>query len=141
MTTTTAPQLQVKRKPIRGAIYGLLAGLGIAVELVILAMVKYSTTTIIVITVIGAVLGLIWGLVAPAKKADGVPGSSAAFGTTFTRSADVDHGPAPTYEEEYGSAAPTPPAAPPPAASPDDGAFGAPDDGGDGSGGGDGDGD
>ena len=98
MTTTTAPQLEIKRRPIRGAIYGLMAGLGIGVELVLFAVIRFSITTVIVIAVVGMVVGILWGLVAPAKKPKGPAPGEHAFGSVFTSSRD--EGPPPTYEED-----------------------------------------
>lgn len=66
----------------------------------------------IVVAAIGVVVGIVWGLIAPAKKAKGGPPNSRAFGSTYSQ--DADAGPAPTYESKF--SAPTEPK--------DDGAFG-----------------
>lgn len=113
MTTAAHAQMTTKRRPIRGAIYGLLLGVGIAIELVLFAVIRFSWASIIIVTVIGVVVGILWSLVAPAKKADGPDPNEHAFGSVFTSSAD--EGPPPSYEETYGTKAQPS----------DDGAFGA----------------
>ena len=114
--TATAPQhgTRVQRHPVRGGFYGILIGLSVSIYLILLAVTPYRISTILTIVVVGAVVGALWGTVAPAKKLDTPEPSSHAFGSVFTSSAD--QGPTPTYEETFGS--PTP--------SVDDGAFGAP---------------
>ena len=126
MSTAVHAEMKIKRRPIRGAIYGLLLGLGVAVELVLFSVLRFSWAAIITVTVIGVVVGIIWSLIAPAKKAHGPNPNEHAFGSVFTSSAD--EGPPPTYEETFGSTRPQ---------TSDDGAFGAgspeaapPDDGG-----------
>lgn len=115
-STTSAPETQVQRHPIRGGLYGISLGIGVAIYLILFAVTPFRISTLVTIVVIGAVVGIAWGLLAPAKRLDGVPASASAFGTTFTRSDDVDHGPAATYEQEFGVDT----------ESRDDGAFGAP---------------
>lgn len=114
MTTAAHAQMRIRRRPIRGAFYGLLAGAGIAVELVLFAVLRFSWASIIVVTAVGVVVGILWSLVAPAKKADPPNPNEHAFGSVFSSS--VDAAPAPTYEEAFGAKSGGPA---------DDGAFGA----------------
>jgi len=116
----TATQTQLKRHPIRGAIYGLLTGIGAAVYLVIFGITPFSVTTMIVVVAASLVIGAFWGVLAPAKKPKDM---SDGGGATFARVHDDDEA-APTYEATF---APAPAPAPEPELAPmsDDGAFGA----------------
>ncbi len=69
--TTTAPTL--RRHPIRGTLYGLVAGLGVALILIDRAVIALGTLTPIVIVVIGGVLGLVWAWFGPARDAGPPP--------------------------------------------------------------------
>ena len=74
MTDTT-----LRRHPVRGLIWGVIAGLGAGLLLMVLSIVPLSIPTLIYITVGMAVFGVVWGSVAPAKKPKGPkPTSSTA---------------------------------------------------------------
>jgi hypothetical protein len=62
---------ETKRHPIRGFFWGLLTGLGLALVLVVSKVITLSITSIVVTIVVVALLSTIWGLVGPAKKAQG----------------------------------------------------------------------
>ena len=62
-----------KKHPIRGALYGLSLGIGVAVYLIIFAIVEFSATTSIIAVVACVFFGILWGLFAPAKKPKGAP--------------------------------------------------------------------
>lgn len=111
------PDIVIKRHPIRGGLYGLILGLGVAIYLVIFSVTPFSVSTAIVVTAIGLVVGILWGLFAPAKKPKGA-GPTDEYQPAFSRAAD-DHA-APTYEETFSAGKH--------AAGPDDGdaIFGAP---------------
>ncbi|MGI9623168.1 MAG: hypothetical protein ACR2PK_10060, partial [Acidimicrobiales bacterium] len=111
--TTTAPT-RVNRHPIRGAMYGISTGIGVAMYLVLFSVTPFRWETIIVILVLGMILGALWGSLAPAKKPEGPAPTGYAFGSNIPRE-DTD-GPAPTYEESFGTTTPVS----------DDGSFGAP---------------
>jgi hypothetical protein len=70
----TSPQIQTKRYPIRGALYGILLGLSAAYFLYFqFAMFPFDSvgaviTRMVIILVIGMVIGVIWAYVAPARK-------------------------------------------------------------------------
>lgn len=59
------------RHPIRGALWGLLMGLGGILLLMVLSIVRLDIPTAIIYTVAGAAFGILWGLFAPAKKPKG----------------------------------------------------------------------
>ncbi len=111
--TATQHGTRVQRHPIRGGFYGLLIGASVAIYLVLFAVTPFRISTLVTIVVIGAVVGALWGSVAPAKKLDEPAPNEHAFGSVFTSSAA--QGPPPTYEETYGRAT----------QATDDGAFGA----------------
>ena len=71
MTASTVPT--VERHPIRGALYGLLLGLGIAIYLVIFSVIAFQWTIPIVVAVLGLVAGVAWAMFAPAKGAPPPP--------------------------------------------------------------------
>jgi hypothetical protein len=64
----TAPETSVKRHPIRGVLYGLLMGVGVALILGGRAIVAFGSTKMIIVVVVFAVAGGLWGAFAPAKK-------------------------------------------------------------------------
>ena len=66
MTDTT-----LHRHPVRGLIWGVLAGLGAGLLLMVLSIVPLSIPTLVFITVGMAVFGVVWGSVAPARKPKG----------------------------------------------------------------------
>jgi hypothetical protein len=66
MTTQT-----LKRHPIRGFIWGLVFGLGAGLLLMVLSIVPLSIPTLAIYTGAAAVLGLVWGMVGPAKQPKG----------------------------------------------------------------------
>jgi hypothetical protein len=58
----------LKRHPIRGFIWGLVFGLGLGLLLMVLSIVPLSIPTLAIYTGVTAVLGVVWGMVGPAKK-------------------------------------------------------------------------
>jgi hypothetical protein len=68
MYTTPADQT-VKRHPLRGLLYGLLMGLGIAILLITTNTVAIGTLPPILVVVFSTLFGIIWGLFAPPRKA------------------------------------------------------------------------
>lgn len=111
--TATQHGTRVQRHPIRGGFYGLLIGISVAIYLVLFAVTPFRISTLVTIVVIGAVVGALWGSVAPAKKLDEPAPNEHAFGSVFTSSAQ--QGPPPTYEDTFGTGM----------QADDDGAFGA----------------
>ena len=62
----------VKKHPIRGAIYGLLMGLGASLILAGQGIIAFGETgPFVIVIVIGLVVGVVWGLFGPAKDAKG----------------------------------------------------------------------
>ncbi|MFH1105247.1 MAG: hypothetical protein V1757_09970 [Actinomycetota bacterium] len=62
------PETILKRHPIRGAIWGLLFGAGLGLLLMVLSIVPLSIPTLIIYTAAATVVGILWGLFAPAKR-------------------------------------------------------------------------
>ena len=74
MTTTLAPtQPRVRYHPIRGAVYGLLFGLGLALLLMVFKVLALSVPMIIVLGILFLVLGGLWGRFAPPRAAKDPP--------------------------------------------------------------------
>ena len=100
MTTTLAPaDAHVRYHPIRGAVYGLLFGFGLALLLMVFKVLALSVPVIVVLSIVFAVLGGLWGRFAPPRAAK-------------------DQRPTTIVEPEMASATATAPATPTPAPSP-----------------------
>jgi hypothetical protein len=74
----TNEQTVLKRHPIRGALWGIPLGMGVAVFLVIYKVIGFDSITAVtiklVLVVIAAMaLGALWGMFGPAKKPKGAP--------------------------------------------------------------------
>ena len=70
MTSTGSTAEQVVRKhPIRGAIWGLLLGLGLAIYAILFAIIPFTDwVPLILVVLAGVVIGVAWAYLAPAKK-------------------------------------------------------------------------
>ncbi|MGY9073971.1 MAG: hypothetical protein ACKVHU_13620 [Acidimicrobiales bacterium] len=74
MTATTSKSTQTgtaKRHPIRGGLYGIVLGLGLALMVVGRKIVTLDSVLPIVLVVVGIVIGVLWGMFATAKKPRG----------------------------------------------------------------------
>ena len=74
MTATTA-----RRHPVRGALYGIVLGLGLALVAIGRKLVTLDSIMPLVIVVVGIVIGVSWSMLGPAKnpKAPAPPEASA----------------------------------------------------------------
>lgn len=95
--TTAEPK--IKRHPIRGAIFGLLLGIGSAALLIMYAVIALGTLTPFVVIGLGVVVGVLWGLYGPAKGKRQLPPSRlrsmpeatvAPGGSPTTRAAEAE---------------------------------------------------
>lgn len=102
---------RVKRHPIRGAFYGALVGIGVAIYLVLFAVTPFQISTVVTVVAIAAGVGLLWGTLAPAKKLDNAPPMRPGAGETFARKAGAEDEAPATYEETFGAAKHAGPAA------------------------------
>ena len=66
-TTIAATQSTVRYHPIRGAVYGLLFGLGLALVLMVFKVLGLSLPLMIVLGLVFLVLGAVWGRFAPPR--------------------------------------------------------------------------
>ena len=64
-------QTTLHRHPIRGLIWGLVFGLGVSGLLIFFSIVPLSISNVILYTVVGTVVGILWSLFAPPKKPKG----------------------------------------------------------------------
>lgn len=69
--TSTPGETVTERHPVRGFLWGLLMGLGLAIVAVVTTLVSLSLVTVVVLVVVGAVVGVVWGLYGPAKPPKG----------------------------------------------------------------------
>jgi hypothetical protein len=105
--TMTSPEIQTKRYPIRGALYGFLLGISAAYFLYIqLAVFPFDSlggviTRLVIIIVAGIVIGILWAYVAPARK----PKGPAPVGDTPPPAPVADDEPPSTSEEPADDAA------------------------------------
>jgi hypothetical protein len=67
-TETKAPKRKVKRHPIRSAVFGLIAGIGAALMLVLYGILTLGTIWPIIVLVGVTVLGALWGMYGPRRK-------------------------------------------------------------------------
>ena len=95
MTTQTQPK--VKRHPIRGALWGLMMGIGVALILINFAVIAFGTIVPWIVIGVFVVLGVLWGLFAPAKKPKGEPPPPTEAATSAA--AEPEH-PSPPEEPE-----------------------------------------
>ncbi len=70
MTATTTTE----RHPVRGAFYGIILGLGLALMAIGRKIANLDSVVPIVLIVVGIILGILWSSFGPAKGAkDGTP--------------------------------------------------------------------
>ena len=71
-------QQEVRKHPIRGAIWGFFLGLGVAIYLVLFAVIAFGDWIPFGLCIAaGIALGIVWALFAPAKQPKGAQPSSA----------------------------------------------------------------
>ena len=68
-----APTQTLKRHPIRGALWGLLLGIGVTLFLIGQKVVAFGTLPPILVIVAGIVVGIIWSCFGPAKQKEAEP--------------------------------------------------------------------
>ena len=108
-TTIAATKPTVRYHPIRGAIYGLFFGLGLALLLMVFKVLALSVLLIIVLGVVFLVLGGVWGRFAPPRATkDPPPARPTITGAPRTTTVET---PTPTPATETPTP-PQPPAAP-----------------------------
>ena len=64
-------ETDVQRRPIRGGLWGILLGLGLALLALNSKIISLSIVSLALVTVIGIVLGVAWGMFAPARPPKG----------------------------------------------------------------------
>lgn len=78
------------RHPIRGFIWGILMGAGSTLLLMVFSVIPLSIPSLITYTVVGAVVGALWGSFAPPKKPKGSGGTPPAAMDDTPPAAAVD---------------------------------------------------
>ena len=113
-TTLAATKPTVRYHPIRGAIYGLLFGLGLALLLMVFKVLALSVPVIIVLGLLFLVLGGLWGRFAPPRGAKNPPPTATRPTITGAPRTATPATPAmPTTTSAETPTPPTPPMAPP----------------------------
>lgn len=78
--------------PIRGLLWGLMLGLGLAIVLVVMTIISLDLLQIIIVTVLGMIIGTVWGLFGPAKQPQRPPPPSELAGPEPTQEASGTEG-------------------------------------------------
>lgn len=68
----------VKRRPIAGALFGLLFGVGFALLLAGQAVIALGTLPVVVIPLVCLILGIVWGSLGPPRGPSAPTGTGAA---------------------------------------------------------------
>ena len=118
-TTIAATKPTVRYHPIRGAVYGLFFGLGLALLLMVFKVLGLSVPLMIVLGLVFLVLGAVWGRFAPPRATKEPPPERPRItGTPRTTTLETPATPTTASTE---TPTPTPPVAPPqPPAAPRD---------------------
>lgn len=106
---TTQTQPKVKRHPIRGALWGLLGGFGVALILFnfgVITLPRQGWLWWVVVIVGFVVLGILWGMFGPAKKPKGEPPPAATVGEAPAATAEPE--PVTSPPEPAGDDSPSP---------------------------------
>ena len=90
-TTIAATKPTVRYHPIRGAIYGLFFGLGLALLLMVFKVLALSVPLIIVLGLLFLVLGGVWGRFAPPRATKDPPPARPTI-TSAPRTTTVETG-------------------------------------------------
>lgn len=61
---------EVEKRPLRGALWGLLLGVGVTLLLIAYNVVALGTLPPYVVVVVGILAGIAWGTLGPAKASD-----------------------------------------------------------------------
>ena len=72
----------IKRHPIRGLLWGILLGLGIALVAVGQGWAALGTLPPLILFLVGLVVGTLWGMYGPAKAPKGTPATRTGRGRT-----------------------------------------------------------
>ncbi len=95
-------ETDVQRRPIRGGLWGILLGLGLALLALNSKIISLSIVSLALVTVIGIVLGVAWGMFAPARPPKGpAPVGDAPVG-------EPGDGAPPVGDTESGESVPAP---------------------------------
>ncbi|MBT8216150.1 MAG: hypothetical protein HKN74_08405 [Acidimicrobiia bacterium] len=69
--TTGGRGLVKQTHPIRGALWGLMLGLGLAIVLVVTTVIELNLAQIILAVIVGMAIGVGWSLFGPARRPRG----------------------------------------------------------------------
>jgi Na+/citrate or Na+/malate symporter len=77
-TNNVKGQLVKKTHPVRGILWGLMMGLGLAVVLVLTKVIPLALAPMLIVLLLGTVVGALWSIFGPAKHAKDAPAESSA---------------------------------------------------------------
>jgi hypothetical protein len=109
-SSTHRPPATVKRAhPVRGIVWGLLFGIGLAAVLVITTVISLDLLTVVIVVVAATIVGVLWSIFGPATPPKGPPPTpKRPAPPTPSRFDDFDP-PAPETTATEPSSAPPPP--------------------------------
>ena len=91
MTSSSGAALVKKGHPIRGVLWGIMFGLGLAGVLVVTKVIPLDLTQMIVVLALGIAVGVLWSLFGPARAPKGAaPVAAAGVAVDETPEAAVD---------------------------------------------------
>ena len=78
------PELVVVRHPIRGLLWGLVFGIGLAFVLVFSTIIVFARIPVVITITVGTLAGLLWSVLGPPRTTKSPPPEPAAGTSTAT---------------------------------------------------------
>ena len=100
MTGTTIADTRLKRHPIRGFLYGIFFGLGLALITVGQGWAALGTWPPFIVLIVGIIVGTLWATFGPAKAPKGPPPAGATLAEDPTPEPEPSLEPDPSSEAE-----------------------------------------
>lgn len=115
MADTTTTDTKLKRHPVRGFLYGIFFGLGLALVVIGQSWAALGTWPPFIVLIVGIIVGTLWATFGPAKAPKGPPPAGATLADEPAPEPEPDFEPAPVgAEPEAAAEEPTEDMAPPP---------------------------
>ncbi len=115
MADTTTTDTKLKRHPVRGFLYGIFFGLGLALVVIGQSWAALGTWPPFIVLIVGIIVGTLWATFGPAKAPKGPPPAGATLADEPAPESEPDFEPAPVgAEPEAAAEEPIEDLAPPP---------------------------